>query len=97
MYSGHLVIVYQNLPIFNNLTKVLYATLCKHAFLTICIQLVLAQLLEDHAQVLNMLTCGLTIHQNIIQLYSNILRVYLRTHYASSIGMWPEHLSDLVA
>ena len=66
MYSSHLIIVHTNLPIFNNVTKVPYAALCKHAFLLLCIQLVLAQLLKDRTQVLNMLTRGLTVHQNII-------------------------------
>ena len=56
-YSGHLIIVNTDLAIFNNVAKVLNATLCKHAFLLFCIQLVLAQLLKDHAQVFNMLTC----------------------------------------
>ena len=72
-YSSHLIIVNTNLAIFNNVAKVLYAMLCKRAFLLLCIQLVLAQLLKDCVQVLNMLTHGLTVHQNIIQLHSNIL------------------------
>ena len=49
MYSDHLIIVNMNLAIFNNVSKVVYATLCKHAFLLLCIQLVLAQLLKDRA------------------------------------------------
>ena len=65
-YSSHLIIVNMNLAVFNNVPKVLYATLCKRAFLLLCIQLVLAQPFKDHAQVLNMLTCQLTVHQNII-------------------------------
>jgi hypothetical protein len=32
---------------------------------------VLAQLLKDHAQVLNMLACRLTVLQNIIQVHSD--------------------------
>ena len=72
-YSGHLIIVNMNLAVFNNVAKVLDATLCKYAFLLLCVQLVLAQSLKDRAQVFNMLTCGLTVHQNIIQVHSNIL------------------------
>ena len=72
-YSSHLVIVNMNLAIFNNVAKVLNAALCKRAFLLLCIQLVLAQLLKDHAQVFNMLTCGLAVHQNIIQVHRDIL------------------------
>ena len=72
-YSSHLIIVNMNLAVFNNVAKVLNATLCKRAFLLLCVQLVLAQLLKDHAYVFNMLTCGLTIHQNIIQVHSNVL------------------------
>ena len=72
-YSGHLVIVHPNLPILNNMAKVLYTVLCKGAFLTPAIQLMLAQLLKDHAQVLNVLTSRLTVHQTIIQIHSNIL------------------------
>ena len=70
-YSGHLIIVNTDLAIFNNVAKVLNATLCKHAFLSLCIQLVLAQSLKDRAQVLNMLTCQLTVHQNIIQVHND--------------------------
>ena len=72
-YSGHLIIVNTDLAIFNNVAKVLNATLCKRAFLPLCVQLVLAQSLKDRAQVFNMLTCGLTVHQNIIQVHSDIL------------------------
>ena len=71
MYSGHIIIVNMDLPIFNNVAKVLNATLCKCAFLLLCIQLVLAQSLKDRTQVLNMLTCRLTVHQNIIQVHSD--------------------------
>ena len=56
-YSGHLIIVNTDLAIFNNVAKVLNATLCKCAFLLLCIQLVLAQSFKDRAQVFNMLTC----------------------------------------
>ena len=70
-HSGHLIIVNTDLAIFNNVAQVLNATLCKHAFLLLCIQLVLAQSFKDHAQVFNMLTCRLTVHQNIIQVHSN--------------------------
>ena len=70
-YSGHLIIVNMDLAIFNNVAKVLNATLCKRAFLSLCIQLVLTQSLKDHTQVLNMLTCRLTVHQNIIQVHSD--------------------------
>ena len=73
MYSGHLIIVNTYLAIFNNVAKVLNATLCKRAFLLLCIQLMLAQLFKDRVQVLNMLTRGLTVHQNIIQVHSDIL------------------------
>ena len=72
-YSGYLIIVNMDLAIFNNMAKVLNAMLCKRAFLLLCVQLMLAQLLKDHAYVFNMLTCGLTIHQNIIQVHSNVL------------------------
>ena len=72
-YSGHFIIVNTDLAIFNHVAKVLNATLCKRAFLSLCIQLVLAQLLKDHAQVFNMLTRGLTVHQNIIQVHSDRL------------------------
>ena len=41
--------VNMDLAIFNNVAKVLNATLCKRAFLLLCIQLVLAQSLKDHA------------------------------------------------
>ena len=71
--SGHLIIINMDLAVFNNVSKVLNATLCKHAFLLLCVQLVLVQSLKDCAQVFNMLTCGLTVHQNIIQVHSNIL------------------------
>ena len=57
MYSGHLIIVNMDLAIFNNVAQVLIATLGKRAFLPLCVQLVLAQLLKDRAQVFNMLTC----------------------------------------
>ena len=70
-YSGHLVIVNTDLAIFNNVAKVLDAMLCKRAFLLLCVQLVQSQSLKDHAQVFNMLTCGLTVHQNVIQVHSN--------------------------
>ena len=62
MYSGHLIIVNRDLAIFNNVAKVLNATLCKCAFLLFCIQLVLAQSFKDRAQVFHMLTCRLTVH-----------------------------------
>ena len=61
-YIGHLIIVNTNLAVFNNVAKMLNATFCKRAFLLLCVQLVLVQLLKDHAQVFNMLTCGLTVH-----------------------------------
>ena len=61
-YSGQLIIVNTDLAIFNNVAKVLNATLCKRAFLLLCVQLVLAQLLKDRAQVFHMLTCRLTVH-----------------------------------
>ena len=72
-YSGHLIIINMDLAISNNVAKVINATLCKRAFLSLCIQLVLAQSFKDRAQVFNMLTCGLTVHQNIIQVHSDIL------------------------
>ena len=56
-YSGHLIIINTNLAVFNNVAKVLDATLCKCAFLLLFVQLVLAQSLKDCAQVFNMLTC----------------------------------------
>ena len=56
-YSGHLIIVNMDLAIFNNVAQVLNATLCKHAFLLLCVQLVLAQSLKDRVQMFNMLTC----------------------------------------
>ena len=62
MYSGHLIIVNTDLAIFNNVAKVLNATLCKRAFLSLCIQLVLAQSFKDRVQVFHMLTCQLTVH-----------------------------------
>ena len=61
-YSGHLIIVNTDLAIFNNMAKVLNATLCKRAFLSLCVQFVLAQSFKDRAQVFNMLTCRLTVH-----------------------------------
>ena len=70
-YSGHPIIVNTDLAVFNNVAKVLNATLCKRAFLLLCVQLVLAQSFKDHAQVFNMLTCRLTVHQSIIQVHSN--------------------------
>ena len=79
-YSGHLITVNTDLAIFNNVAKVLDATLRKRAFLSFCVQLVLAQLFKDHAQVFNMLTRGLTVHQNIIQVHSNILIKHIREH-----------------
>ena len=69
-----------DLAIFNNVAKVLNATLCKCAFLLLCIQLVLAQSLKDCMQVLNMLTRRLTVHQNIIQVHSNILIKHIQEH-----------------
>ena len=56
-YSGHLIIVNTDLAIFDNVAQVLNATLCKRVFLTLCVQLVLAQPLKDRTQVFNMLTC----------------------------------------
>ena len=73
MYSGHLIIINMDLAVFNNVAKVLNAMLRKYAFIMLDIQLVLAQLLKDRMQVLNMLTCGLTVHQDIIQVHSYIL------------------------
>ena len=70
-YSGHLIIVNTDLAIFNNVAKVFNATLCKRAFLLLCVQLVLVQSFKDRAQVFDMLTCQLTVHQNIIQVHSN--------------------------
>ena len=61
-YSGHLIIVNTDLAVFNNVAKVLNTTLCKRAFLSLCIQLVLAQSFKDRAQVFHMLTCRLTVH-----------------------------------
>ena len=72
-YSSHLIIVNMNLAIFNNVAKVLNAALCKRAFLLLCVQLVLVQSLKDRTQVFNMLTCGLSVHQNVIQVHSNVL------------------------
>ena len=80
MYSGHLIIINTNLAVFNNMAKVINATLCKRAFLLLCVQLVLAQLLKDRTQVFNMLTCGLTVHQNIIQVHRNVLIKHIREH-----------------
>ena len=79
-YSGHLIIVNTNLAIFNNVAKILYATLFKRAFLLLCVQLMQAQLLKDREQVINMLTRGLTVHQNIIQVHSNILIKHIQEH-----------------
>ena len=56
-YSGHLIIVNTDLAVFNNVAKVLNATLCKHAFLLLCVQLVLVQSFKDCAQMFHMLTC----------------------------------------
>ena len=69
-----------DLAVFNNVAKVLDATFCKRAFLLLCIQLVLEQSLKDCAQVFNMLTCKLTVHQNIIQVHSNILVKHIGEH-----------------
>ena len=70
MYSSHLIIVNTDLAIFNNMAQVLNATLCKHAFLLLCVQIVLAQSFKDCAEVFHMLTCRLTVHQNIIQVHN---------------------------
>ena len=70
-YSRHFVIINTDPAIFNNVAQVLDATLCKRAFLSLCVQLVLTQSLKDCAQVLNVFTRGLTVHQNIIQVHSN--------------------------
>ena len=56
-YSGQLIIINMYLAIFNNVAQVLNATLCKRAFLSLCVQLVLAQSFKDRAQVFHMLTC----------------------------------------
>ena len=40
----------------------------------------LVQSLKDHVQVFNMLTCGLTVHQNVIQVHSNVLIEHIREH-----------------
>ena len=48
-FSGHLIIVNMDLAIFNNVAKVLNATLCKRAFLSFCVQLVLVQSFKDRA------------------------------------------------
>ena len=79
-YSSHLIIVDTDLAIFNNMAKVLNATLCKRAFLLLCVQLVLVQLLKDCTQVLHMLTRGLTVHQNIVQVHSNVLMKHFQEH-----------------
>ena len=79
-YSGHLIIINTDLAIFNNVAKVLNAMLCKCAFISLCIQLVLAQPLKNRAQVFNMLTCGLTVHQNIIQVHSDRLIQHIQEH-----------------
>ena len=79
-YSSHFVVVDTHLAILNNVAQVLDATLCKRAFLSLCIQLVLAQSFKDRAQVLNMLTRGLTVHQNIIQVHSDVLIKHVREH-----------------
>ena len=81
-YSGHLIIANTDLAVFNNVAKVLNATLCKRAFILLCAQLVLAQSLKDCVQVFNVLTCGLTLHQNTIQVYSDILIARLRLAWA---------------
>ena len=78
--SRHFVIVHPNLPIFNNVAQVLNATLCKRAFLSLCVQLVLAQSLKDCAQVLNVFTRGLTVHQNVVQVNSDGLVQHIREH-----------------
>ena len=70
-YSGHLIIVNMDLAIFDNMAQVLNATLCKRAFLLLFVQLVLVQSRKDRVQVFNMLTCGLTVHQIIIQVHSD--------------------------
>ena len=80
MYSSHLIIINTDLAIFNNVAKVLDATLRKRAFLSFCIQLVLAQSFKDCAQVFNMLTRGLTVHQNIIQVHSDVLIQHIGEH-----------------
>ena len=72
-YSGYLIIINTNLAVFNNVAKVLNATLCKRAFLPLCVQLMLAQSLKDRTQVFNMLTCGFTVHQDIIQVHRDRL------------------------
>ena len=79
-YSCHLIIINTYLAVFNNVAKVLNATLCRHAFLLLCVQLVLAQLFKDRAQVFNMLTCRLTVHQNIIQVHSDVLIKHIQEH-----------------
>ena len=92
-YIGHFIIVHTDLPIFNSMTKLLYARLCKCAFPSLCIELVLAQSLKDHTQVSNMLTCGLTVHQNIIQVRRNILIKHIQEqvmHQALECG-WSIH------
>ena len=70
-YSSHLIIINTYLAIFNNVAKVINAALGKRAFLLLCVQLVLAQSFKDRMQVFNMLTCRLTVHQNIIQVHSD--------------------------
>ena len=57
------------------MTQKIFATLHKCAFLTLDVQLVLAQLLKDRMQVINMLTCGLTVY-----VHSDILVEHIREH-----------------
>ena len=46
----------------------------------LAVQLVLAQLLKNRMQVLNFLTCGLTVYQNIIKVHSDILIEHILEH-----------------
>ena len=97
-YSGHLVIVNTDLAIFNNVAKVLNATLCKHAFLfalrTACAGAV-AQRPRAGVQHAHLRThCTPKYHPGTQQ-HTN--KAYLRTRYASSAKTWLERSSDLAA
>ena len=97
MYNGHLIIVNTNLAIFNNVAKALYTTRCKCAFFalhTACAGAVAQRLRTGTQQAHSPTHCTPKYHTGTQQ-HTN--KAYLRTHYASSIETWPEHLSDLAA
>ena len=79
-YSSNFLIIHKHSATFNHITKVFDLPLREHALFSFRKQAILSQSLKHCPEMFHMLTSGLTVYQNVIQVHSDILVQHVGKH-----------------